>query len=108
MLEQRGGTIVLKGAATLVGKNGELPLLCDRGNPGMAVPGMGDVLTGAVAGILAQSGRPFESAAAAACMHTRWPVIAAPSVESVVCWRWKWRRSCGRCWRLSHELLSGR
>ncbi len=30
---------------------------------------MGDVLTGAVAGILAQSGAPFESAAAAVYAH---------------------------------------
>jgi ADP-dependent NAD(P)H-hydrate dehydratase / NAD(P)H-hydrate epimerase len=66
---QRGGTIVLKGAATLVGCAGKLPWLCERGNPGMAVPGMGDVLTGAVAGLLAQSGMPFESAAGAAYVH---------------------------------------
>ncbi len=35
----------------------------------MAVPGMGDVLTGAIAGLLAQSGRPFDSAAAAVHAH---------------------------------------
>jgi ADP-dependent NAD(P)H-hydrate dehydratase / NAD(P)H-hydrate epimerase len=69
LCEQRGGTIVLKGAATLVGRFGEVPWLCDRGNPGMAVPGMGDVLTGAIAGVLAQSGKSFESAAAAVHAH---------------------------------------
>ncbi len=69
LCRQRGGTIVLKGAATLVGHGAEVPLLCDRGNSGMAVPGMGDVLTGAIAGILAQSGRPFESAGAAVYAH---------------------------------------
>lgn len=66
---RRGGTIVLKGAATLVGRAGDVPWLCDCGNPGMAVPGMGDVLTGAVAGVLAQNGRTFESAAAAVYAH---------------------------------------
>lgn len=69
LCEQRGGTVVLKGAATLVGHAGEVPWLCDRGNPGMAVPGMGDVLTGAIAGFMAQGGRPFESAAAAVYAH---------------------------------------
>jgi ADP-dependent NAD(P)H-hydrate dehydratase / NAD(P)H-hydrate epimerase len=54
LVARRGGTIVLKGAGTLVGSPGEVPLLCERGNPGMAVPGMGDVLTGAIAGIIAQ------------------------------------------------------
>lgn len=52
--EHYGGTIVLKGAGTLVLSNAELPALCDRGNPGMAAPGMGDVLTGIIAGIAVQ------------------------------------------------------
>jgi hydroxyethylthiazole kinase-like uncharacterized protein yjeF len=49
-----GGTVVLKGAGTLVGAPGCTPALCERGNPGMATAGMGDVLTGTIAGILAQ------------------------------------------------------
>jgi NAD(P)H-hydrate epimerase len=48
------GTIVLKGAGTLVGTASRTPGLCERGNPGMATAGTGDVLTGAIAGILAQ------------------------------------------------------
>lgn len=66
---QRGGTIVLKGATSLVGHAGEVPRLCDRGNPGMAVPGMGDVLTGAIAGLLAQSGQVFAATGAAVYAH---------------------------------------
>jgi NAD(P)H-hydrate epimerase len=69
LYDKRGGTIVLKGAASLVGHAGEVPRLCDRGNPGMAVPGMGDVLTGAIAGLLAQSGRVFDATAAAVYAH---------------------------------------
>ena len=69
LCERYGGTVVLKGAATLVGTEGEIPRLCDRGNPGMSVPGMGDVLTGAVAGILAQSRSPFTAACAAVYAH---------------------------------------
>lgn len=53
LLRARGGIVVLKGAGTLVGRQEEIPRLCTRGNPGMAVPGMGDVLTGAVAGLAA-------------------------------------------------------
>jgi ADP-dependent NAD(P)H-hydrate dehydratase / NAD(P)H-hydrate epimerase len=48
------GIVVLKGAGTLVGAPGRTPALCERGNPGMATAGMGDVLTGTIAGILAQ------------------------------------------------------
>src|SRR5690606_23555505 len=40
---QRGGVIVLKGAGTLIGAEGQVPRMCDHGNPGMSVPGMGDV-----------------------------------------------------------------
>jgi NAD(P)H-hydrate epimerase len=54
LFEHYDGTVVLKGAGTLVLSKDELPALCDRGNPGMAVPGMGDVLTGIIAGIAAQ------------------------------------------------------
>jgi ADP-dependent NAD(P)H-hydrate dehydratase / NAD(P)H-hydrate epimerase len=69
LIVRRGGTIVLKGAGTLVGKAKAVPLLCDRGNPGMAVPGMGDVLTGAIAGLLAQNRDGFSAAAAAVFLH---------------------------------------
>ncbi len=54
LVERYGGTVVLKGAGTLVGTREKTPALCERGNPGMASAGTGDVLTGAIAGILAQ------------------------------------------------------
>jgi NAD(P)H-hydrate epimerase len=54
LIERYGGTVVLKGANSVVLEAGELPWLCDRGNPGMGTAGMGDVLTGVVAGIAAQ------------------------------------------------------
>jgi NAD(P)H-hydrate epimerase len=66
---QYGGVIVLKGAGSLVGAAGESPRLCDHGNPGMSVPGMGDVLTGAVAGMLGQGARAFDATAAAVYAH---------------------------------------
>lgn len=55
-----GGTVVLKGAGTLV--QGEKLTLCPYGNPGMAVGGMGDVLTGMISACIAQ-GHSLEQAA---------------------------------------------
>jgi len=51
--ERFGEVVVLKGAGTLVA-DGDRIGVCDRGNPGMASAGMGDVLTGAIAGLRAQ------------------------------------------------------
>jgi len=68
--ERYGGVTVLKGHGSLIGRVGEIPFLIDRGNPGMATAGMGDVLTGLVAGILAQRpARPQVAAAAATFVH---------------------------------------
>ena len=50
-----GGVCVLKGAGTLIASLYDgVVSVCDRGNPGMASGGMGDVLTGAIAGLRAQ------------------------------------------------------
>lgn len=64
--QRHGGVVVLKGRGTLVGRSGDLPYLIDAGNPGMASAGMGDVLTGIIAGIVAQQ-RPDQLLDAAAC-----------------------------------------
>jgi NAD(P)H-hydrate epimerase len=61
-----GGVALLKGRCTLVSQVGELPFVIDAGNPGMASAGMGDVLTGLVAGLVAQQ-RPAELLRAVAC-----------------------------------------
>ncbi len=54
-LHQRyGGVIVLKGAGTVVKNNHNPAAICIAGNPGMASGGMGDVLGGVIAGLLAQ------------------------------------------------------
>ncbi|MEJ2345526.1 MAG: NAD(P)H-hydrate dehydratase [Gammaproteobacteria bacterium] len=58
------GVCVLKGAGSLVHAPGAGVHLCDAGNPGMASGGMGDVLTGVIAGLLAQ-GLDLEDAARA-------------------------------------------
>ena len=69
LLERYGGTIVLKGAGTLVGATGKTPGVCERGNPGMASAGTGDVLTGAIAGILAQCRDPWAAARVGVLVH---------------------------------------
>jgi ADP-dependent NAD(P)H-hydrate dehydratase / NAD(P)H-hydrate epimerase len=69
LLARYGGTVVLKGAGTLVATAGAVPGLCERGNPGMATPGAGDVLTGAIAGILAQCRDPALAARVGVWVH---------------------------------------
>jgi NAD(P)H-hydrate epimerase len=65
-----GGVTILKGRGSLVGAADQLPWLIDAGNPGMATAGMGDVLTGITAGLLAQYPQNlFAAAAAAAQVH---------------------------------------
>ena len=46
--------VVLKGQHTLIASPTHLAVQCAEGNPGMAVGGMGDVLTGTIAAIAAQ------------------------------------------------------
>ncbi|HWZ64697.1 MAG TPA: NAD(P)H-hydrate dehydratase [Steroidobacteraceae bacterium] len=69
LIERFEGTIVLKGAGTLVGARGRTPGVCERGNPGMASAGTGDVLTGAIAGILAQCRDPWAAARVGVLVH---------------------------------------
>lgn len=72
-----GGVVVLKGAGTVVvdarGETG----ICTEGNPGMASGGMGDVLTGVIAGLLAQDLPMMEAARLGVCLHGRAADLAA-------------------------------
>jgi hydroxyethylthiazole kinase-like uncharacterized protein yjeF len=70
LLERYGGVCVLKGSGTLVGQSAGPDIwLCDAGNPGMASGGMGDVLTGMIAALLAQGLAPFHAARLAVWVH---------------------------------------
>jgi NAD(P)H-hydrate epimerase len=71
LAEKYGGTVVLKGAGSLVSSSASVPMLCTSGNPGMASPGMGDVLTGIVAAMLGQGLDPEQAAAAGVEIHAR-------------------------------------
>ena len=64
-----GGTVVLKGAGSLItGPAGPIRLN-STGNPGMAGGGMGDVLTGIVAGLVAQGMEPHAAAVSGVYLH---------------------------------------
>jgi NAD(P)H-hydrate epimerase len=62
-------TVVLKGAGTIVASPDRLPRVIAAGNPGMAVGGMGDVLTGTIAALRAQGLQAFDAASAGALLH---------------------------------------
>jgi NAD(P)H-hydrate epimerase len=65
---RESATLVLKGAATLVG-NGERLAFNTSGNPGMAAAGMGDVLSGITGAFAAVVEDPFEAACLAVFVH---------------------------------------
>lgn len=67
--ERFGGVVVLKGAGTLIGCGAAIPALCDRGNPGMATAGMGDVLTGILSALRAQIADAWTAARSAVLVH---------------------------------------
>lgn len=76
-----GGVVVLKGAGSLVIDSTERIYLCPEGNPGMASGGMGDVLTGIIAALLAQGLSLNQAAKAGVCLHAAAGDMAAVEGE---------------------------
>jgi ADP-dependent NAD(P)H-hydrate dehydratase / NAD(P)H-hydrate epimerase len=74
-------TVVLKGAGSIVASPEHMPRVIGAGNPGMAVGGMGDVLTGAIASLRAQGLAAFDAACAGALLHAAAGDAAADSGE---------------------------
>jgi NAD(P)H-hydrate epimerase len=67
---RNGVTLVLKGARTLIAHADGRVAVNTTGNPGMAKGGSGDLLTGLVAGLLAQHpGEPAQAVEAAVYLH---------------------------------------
>jgi len=64
-----GAVVVLKGAGTLILAPGGEIRRNDTGNPGMAAPGMGDVLGGIIAALLAQGMAPAHAAITGVLLH---------------------------------------
>jgi NAD(P)H-hydrate epimerase len=64
-----GCVLVLKGAPTVIAGPDGRATVNPTGNPGMAAAGMGDVLSGIVAALLAQGLAPYDAARAAVFAH---------------------------------------
>ena len=77
LVERTGASVVLKGNGSLVLAPGQRLRVIDAGNPGMASGGMGDVLTGVIAALLAQGMDGFHAAVAGALLHAAAGDLAA-------------------------------
>jgi NAD(P)H-hydrate epimerase len=69
LAERHGCVVVLKGAGTIVAAPQRTPCVVAAGNPGMAVGGMGDLLSGVIAALRAQGMDAFDAAACGALLH---------------------------------------
>ncbi|MDR2872230.1 MAG: NAD(P)H-hydrate dehydratase [Xanthomonadaceae bacterium] len=69
LVERYRTVVVLKGAGSIVTAPGQLPCVIAAGNPGMAIGGMGDLLTGIIASLRAQGIPAFASACMGALLH---------------------------------------
>ena len=67
--ERYACVVVLKGAGSIVAAAHETPRVIAAGNPGMAVGGMGDVLSGVIAALRAQGMSAFDAASCGALLH---------------------------------------
>ena len=72
--------VVLKGQHTLIASPLNAAMQCQQGNPGMAVGGMGDVLTGSIAAIAAQGLRHNLNLWEASCIGVQLHASAADSL----------------------------
>ncbi|HEX7368788.1 MAG TPA: NAD(P)H-hydrate dehydratase [Rhodanobacteraceae bacterium] len=73
--------VVLKGEGSLIADPEGRVAVCPWGNPGMASGGMGDVLTGVVAGLLAQGLDLWNAACLGVGLHARAGDLAARAGE---------------------------
>ncbi|HEY0504525.1 MAG TPA: NAD(P)H-hydrate dehydratase [Lysobacter sp.] len=69
LCERYACVVVLKGAGSIVAAAHETPRVIAAGNPGMAVGGMGDVLSGVIAALRAQGIGAFDAASCGALLH---------------------------------------
>ena len=81
LAKRYGGVWVLKGSGTIAGDATAEPSVATVGNPGMATGGMGDVLTGVIAGLLAQGLPTLDAARLGVCIHGRAADLAAADGE---------------------------
>lgn len=77
LAQEFGAVVVLKGAGSLIANPDGRVALCPWGNAGMASGGMGDVLTGVIAGLLAQGLSAWDAACLGVGLHARAGDLAA-------------------------------
>ena len=83
LAERFGCVVALKGVPTLVSDHAEGVLYVNStGNPGMATGGTGDVLTGMIAGFIAQGMSPLNATVAGVYLHGRAGDIAAEAGQT--------------------------
>ncbi|KTC73744.1 sugar kinase [Legionella birminghamensis] len=75
--QQYGGQIILKGLGSLIRTDAAKTYLCAQGNPGMASAGMGDALSGIIAGLIAQKFSLAEAARLGVWLHAAAGDLAA-------------------------------
>jgi NAD(P)H-hydrate epimerase len=66
-----GAVVVLKGANTVIASRDGQVMLINSANAALATAGTGDVLAGAIDGLMAQGLRPFDAAVCGAALHAR-------------------------------------
>jgi NAD(P)H-hydrate epimerase len=69
MAGQWGHIVILKGAFTVIAHPEGRAVVLPFANPALATAGSGDVLAGAIVGLLAQGLKPFEAAICGAFLH---------------------------------------
>ena len=74
--------VILKGQHTLLGSPIQATHICNRGNPGLAVGGTGDVLTGLIAALVAQGIKKGLSPWEAACLGVEVHALAADQLRA--------------------------
>lgn len=88
-----GAWVVLKGARTIIAEPDGHAWINPTGNSGMASGGMGDVLTGVIAGLMAQGCTPIEASIAGVYLHglaadrlagqTPWGYLATDVIQAL-------------------------
>jgi hydroxyethylthiazole kinase-like uncharacterized protein yjeF len=79
--EKIPGPVILKGSGSLIADNEGNLFISDKGNPGMSSGGMGDVLSGVIAGLIAQGIDVNNATKLGVCIHANAGDLAAKAGE---------------------------